>query len=108
MKMLMNLFNANGPDIINSIDPVFQFLNVALPVVLAIVGVIGVIKCIALGIAFAKSDENGTHEKAKKDLINAIIGFALIFILIAVMWMIIGPMANWLASITGESWDFYQ
>ena len=107
MKMLMNLFNANGPEISKSIDPVFQVLQVALPVALAIVGVIGVIKCIALGMAFAKSDENGTHEKAKKDLINAIIGFLLIFVLIGIMWLLLEPMATWLADTVGNDWDFY-
>ena len=97
--MLNNLL-ASGLNLSQGMEPVYEVLTIVLPIVLAIVFIIGTFKCVALGIAFSKSDENGTHEKAKKDLINAIVGFGLIFILIAVLFFVRGPILEWITSIT--------
>lgn len=94
-----------GPDIDGAVSPIYNIVSVALPVLLGLIFLIGVFKCISLGIAFSKSDENGTHEKAKKDLINGIVGFSLIFILVGVMYLLKDPLISWLEGITG-SWDF--
>ena len=51
-------------------------------IALSLVGSIGTIYCIILGTKLAKSDEGGSREKAKKDLVGAIIGFVSIFVLI--------------------------
>lgn len=102
--MINNLL-AGGPNISSAMKPVYDVVSVVLPIVLAVVFLIGVFKCVALGIAFAKSDENGTHEKAKKDLIFAIIGFVLIFALIAIMYGLKDPLITWLSDLT-SNWDF--
>ena len=64
------------------IAPVLEVLNALLWPCIAIVGAVGTIYCIFLGIKIAKSDEQNSREKAKKDLIGAIVGFLIIFILI--------------------------
>ena len=43
---------------------------------------VGTIYCIFLGVKISKVDEQNSGEKAKKDLIGAVIGSLLIFVLI--------------------------
>lgn len=99
------LLAGSGPNIEQAMSPVYTFFSVVMPILLGVVFLIGTIKCISLGIAYSKSDENGTHEKAKKDLINAIVGFVIIFVLIGVMYLLKTPIIEWLEGIT-DSWDF--
>ena len=75
------------------IAPVLEVLNALLWPCIAIVGAVGTIYCIFLGIKIAKSDEQNSREKAKKDLIGAIVGFLIIFILIALDFMYQDEMA---------------
>lgn len=101
--MITNLFLANsGPNLTNALNPVWQIVCTIIPLLLSVVSVFGIFKCVSLGLAYARSDENGTHEKAKKDLINAIVGFTLIFVLTAVLWAVRAPMIEWLSSMTNE------
>ena len=62
--------------------PILEVLNAILWPAIGLVGSIGTIYCIVLGVKLAKADEAGSREKAKKDLIGAIIGFVVIFVLI--------------------------
>lgn len=97
------IFNFLAPSI--NLESVYDVVGVILPICLTVVFAIGSFKCISLGIAFAKSDENGTHEKAKKDLINAIVGFVLIFVLILALYLLREPILEWIADMTND-WDF--
>ncbi len=54
-----------------------------------------------LGIKFAKAEEPQEHEKAKKSLKNAIIGFVLIFVLILVLNLLMPVMIDWVNSQVG-------
>ena len=64
------------------IAPILEILNAILWPAIALVGAIGTIYCIVLGVKLAKSDEQNSREKAKKDLVGAIVGFVAIFVLI--------------------------
>lgn len=77
------------------IKPVLDVLNAILWPSIAIVGSAGTIYCIFLGIKIAKSDEQNSREKAKKDLIGAIIGFLIIFVLIVALKLIMPIMQDW-------------
>lgn len=98
--MLHNLLAGTGPNLDSAVSPVWAVIGVIIPVVLSVVSLFGVFKCISLGIAYSKSDENGTHEKAKKDLINAIVGYGIIFVLTVVLWLAYTPLVEWLSSLT--------
>ena len=67
------------------VSPVMEFIQVFIPVILTLVATVGFIWCIALGVKFAKSSDPQEHQQAKKALINAIIGFVLIFMLMLVL-----------------------
>ena len=67
------------------VSPVTELIQVFIPVILTLVATVGFIWCIVLGVKFAKSTDPQEHQLAKKSLINAIIGFVLIFVLMLVL-----------------------
>lgn len=67
---------------INSIaEPIVTLIQSIVGPALLIVTAVGLLYCILLGVKFAKAEEPQEHEKAKKHLQNAIIGYVLIFVL---------------------------
>ena len=80
---LTNLFLAITQGQVQEIvNPITQLINVVVPVLLGLVGSIGLIYCILLGVKYARSSDPQEHEQAKKALTHAIIGFVLIFVLL--------------------------
>ena len=80
---LTNLFLAITQGQVQEIvNPITQLINVIVPVLLGLVGSVGLIYCILLGVKYARSADPQEHEQAKKALIHAIIGFVLIFVLL--------------------------
>ena len=67
------------------IQPVLDICNSLVPIMLLVVGAVGALWCILLGVKYAKADDPQEHEKAKKGLVNAIVGFVLIFILLIML-----------------------
>lgn len=82
-------------DLEKIVNPIIQFCNVLVPVLLSVVGSLGAIWVIFLGVKFAKADEPQEHDKAKKALKNAIIGFVLIFILLIMLQVGLGVFKKW-------------
>ena len=80
------------------LEPVMEVLNAILWPLIALIGAIGTIYCIVLGVKLAKSDEAGSREKAKKDLIGAIIGFVSIFVLILGLKILMPILQDWVSS----------
>jgi len=80
------------------LEPVMEVLNAILWPAIALVGAIGTIYCIVLGVKLAKSDEAGSREKAKKDLIGAIIGFVAIFVLILGLKILMPILQDWVST----------
>ncbi len=64
------------------VQPIISLINTAIPVLLSLVGAVGLIWSIVLGVKYAKAEDPQEHEKAKKALINAVVGFILIFVLL--------------------------
>ena len=80
---LKNLFLAITQGQVQEIvNPITQLINVIVPVLLGLVGSVGLVYCILLGVKYSKSSDPQEHEQAKKALIHAIIGFVLIFVLL--------------------------
>lgn len=80
------------------IAPILEVLNAILWPAIAIIGAVGTIYCIVLGVKLAKSDEQNSREKAKKDLIGAIIGFVAIFVLIVALKVALPILQAWVQS----------
>ena len=81
------------------IQPVLDICDSLVPIMLLIVGAVGALWCILLGVKYAKADDPQEHEKAKKGLVNAIVGFVLIFILLI--------MLNIGTTVLTQWWDDY-
>lgn len=87
------------------VAPIVSLLNSLMAPLLAIVGALGALYCVVLGIKFAKAEEPQEHEKAKKALKNAIIGFVLIFVLILALNLLMPAMIDWVNSQVGGTID---
>lgn len=75
--------------------PIIQLINAFIVPALLIVGALGTLYCILLGVKFAKAEEPQDREKAKTHLKNAIIGFVLIFVLMAALSASMPILANY-------------
>lgn len=78
--------------------PILEVLNAILWPLIGLIGSIGTIYCIVLGVKLAKADEAGSREKAKKDLIGAIIGFVVIFVLIVGLKILMPILEDWVST----------
>lgn len=92
---MMNLLTSSSDDVTSSAKE--QFSNMASRIfeiakgilipVMIIVGVAGIFYSIYLGINMARADSSDKREEAKKRLVNAIVGFVVIFILILLLFL---------------------
>lgn len=98
MNFLSTLLSAVGVDFAPIIAPVIEVINALLWPCIAIIGAIGLIYCIFLGVKIGKADEQQSREKAKKDLIGAVIGFLLIFVLIVSLKIAMPILEEWVKS----------
>jgi len=87
MSKLLNfaLLALNKTEVERIVEPIISICNTVVPILITVVGAVGAIWCILLGVKYAKADDPQEHEKAKKGLINAIIGFVLIFVLLIML-----------------------
>ncbi len=102
MMAVMLIGVAGAVDFNKVADPVVNLINSLLYPILAIVGAGGTIYCVSLGVKYAKAEEPQEREKAKTHLKNAIIGFALIFILIVALKILMPQLIEWMEE-TGAS-----
>ena len=79
------------------IQPVLELCQSLVPILLAVVSAVGGLWCILLGVKYAKADDPQEHEKAKKGLINAIVGFVLIFVLLVMLTIGTNVLTEWWA-----------
>ena len=94
--MLRNLLASISPSQMERIvQPVIDVCNVLVPIALAVVGALGALWCILLGVKYAKTDDPQEHEKTKKGLKNAVIGFVLIFVLLIALQIGLEVFTDW-------------
>ena len=86
-------------DLNSIIQPVLDLCKTLVPIMLAVVGAVGALWCILLGVKYARADDPQEHEKAKKGLVNAIVGFVLIFVLLIMLKIGTNVLTGW--------WDGY-
>ncbi len=82
--------------------PIIELINMAVGPLLLIVVALGTLYCVFLGVKLAKAEEPQDREKAKGALKNAIIGFLLIFVLIAALNVMMNPLTAWMNSTLGS------
>ena len=82
-------------DLNSIVQPVLDICKTLVPIMLAVVGAVGGLWCILLGVKYAKAEDPQEHEKAKKGLINAIVGFVLIFVLLIMLNIGTQVLTDW-------------
>lgn len=82
-------------DMRSIITPVLEVCGTLVPIMLSVVGAIGALWCILLGVKYARADDPQEHEKAKKGLVNAIVGFVLIFVLLVMLNIAVDVFIEW-------------
>lgn len=82
------------------VRPIVSEVSKDFGVVLLIVGSLGIIQCIFLGVRFAKAQDAEEIDQAKKGIRDFIIGFLLIFLLMAAMRAGISSLCKWMAENT--------
>ena len=87
---------ASSPKGANPFYEVAELIDYLFAPAMTIVVALGSLYCIILGVKFAKAEEPQEHEKAKNHLKNAIIGFVLIFILVAALKLSVDPLTAWM------------
>ncbi len=71
-------------DMANSI---FQYASYILIPIMVVVGVAGIFYSVYLGVQLAKADSADKRQEAKSRMVNAIIGFVVIFVLVLLMYL---------------------
>ena len=82
-------------DLNSIVQPVLDICRTLVPIMLAVVGAVGALWCILLGVRYAKAEDPQEHEKAKKGLVNAIVGCVLIFILLIMLNIGTQVLTDW-------------
>lgn len=77
------------------VEPILEILDAILWPAIAVVVAVGTIYCVFLGVKISKADEQNSREKAKKDLIGAIVGFVIIFVLILALKIAVPILEDW-------------
>lgn len=97
-SLLVNTSGTNKVESTNEvIDPVYKALDIIMPVALGIVLLSGTLYAIAIGVQYSKAESADDRNKAKKKLINGIIGFGIVLVLVAVLYAIKGPLGDFIA-----------
>lgn len=76
-------------------EPVIQILNWTVWPILSILGAVGIIYGIVIGVRMAKADSAQEREEAKKKLITACVGVALIFVIMVVFPILMSALGEW-------------
>lgn len=75
--------------------PILELIDSALIPVIIVILAAGTIYAVVLGVNMARADSTEKREEAKKRLINAIVGFGVIVVLLAIIYALaanIGPL----------------
>ena len=83
-----------------AVHPVLNLINKLVNPLMLLVGAGGVVFCIIMGVKYATADEPQERENRKQHLKNAIIGYLLIFVLVVILKLSIGPLTNWMVGNT--------
>lgn len=76
----------------NALSPMYQALDIILPVALGLILLAGVIYSVVLGTQYSKAVSADERDTARKKLINAVLGFVIVIILVALLWVLKDPL----------------
>ncbi len=87
----------------NLVSPILSLVNNYTGALLMIVSSLGAIQCIFLGVRYAKAQDPDELSQARKNLRDFMIGFFIIFILLAAMRAGMPSLCKWMEENTKVS-----
>lgn len=81
-----------------AVDPIYNAISTIGPYAMGVVLALGLIYAVILGYKFTQAEGSDEKKTLQKALINGIIGFVTVFILIAILYAIRGPLVDWMNS----------
>ena len=99
MKLIQSIIRFLGADATSNsaVDPIYDFLDIFGPVLMGILGLVGVIYCIVLGVQYSRAETADERNIAKSKMTNAIISFVAIIVLVAILYALRVPIVELLA-----------
>ena len=76
------------------VDPLYNALGIIMPAALGIILLSGTIYAVAIGVQYSRAENADERNKAKKKLVNGILGFGIVLVLVSVLYAIRGPVVN--------------
>lgn len=80
------------------LNPIYEGLTLVGPYALSVVAVLSIFYGIFLGVKYAQAEDEATKANMQKTLINFIIGAVTIWVLLAVLYAIRGPLSRWITA----------
>ena len=93
-NLLVNKTTNGGEKDSAVVDPIYNALDIILPVALGIVLLSGTLYAVVIGVQYSKAEDSDTRGKAKKKLIDGIIGFGIVIVLSAILYAIRGSIVD--------------
>ena len=87
--------SGSGEEVLN---PIYEGLTLVGPYALSVVALLSVFYGIFLGVKYAQAESEDVKANAQKTLINFIIGAIAVWILLAVLYAIRGPLSRWITA----------
>lgn len=94
LSFLNGVINLLG-DAEAAVDPLYQAIDTIGPYAIGVVLALGLIYSVILGVKISKAESNDEVAAAKKQLVNAIIGFVTVVILLSILYAIREPLVAW-------------
>lgn len=91
----MFILASSGEGVLN---PIYEGITLIGPYAMGVVLVLSIFYGIFLAVKYAKSQSEDERANAQKTLINFLIGAVVVIILIAVLYAIRGPLADFINS----------
>ena len=79
-----------------AVSPIYDFLDTFGPLLIGMLLGVGVLYCVVLGVQYARAEKGDERDVAKKKAINAGVSFAVIIILVVLLYAFRGPITSML------------
>lgn len=90
------------PDGNAAIDPIYDALTKFGPPLMILLATVMALYGAIMGFSYSKAENADERDKAKKKLVYGLIGFGVIIVLVALLYMLRGPITDYTNTETAE------
>ena len=85
-----------------AIDPIYDALSTFGPPLMGLLAAVMALYGAIMGFSYAKAEDSGERDKAKKKLVYGLIGFGVVILLVLLLYMMRGAITGYVNSETAE------